>query len=58
MSSTPLVRTGTAGGTLLVLIVKISFGNLIETGLLAAFGAVVSFTVSCILRHLFRSRKP
>jgi hypothetical protein len=58
MSQAPLVRTGTAGGTLLVLIVNISIGNLLETGILAAFGAVVSFSVSCILRRLFRSRKP
>ena len=47
-------RAGTAGGTLLVFIVEISSSELLKTTVLAAVGAVVSFTVSLGLRYLVK----
>lgn len=43
---------GTAGGTLLVLLVKLSFSEMGHTVLLAALGATVSFGVSVLLKRL------
>ncbi|MEL7588455.1 MAG: hypothetical protein AAGU19_17225 [Prolixibacteraceae bacterium] len=58
-------RAGIAGGTLTVLLVHISSGDLARTAILAAVGALVSFTVSVLLKmlvqqlrkkHFFRRR--
>lgn len=43
---------GTIGGTLLVLLVEISYNEIWKTALLAAIGAAVSFGVSLILKRL------
>lgn len=48
------VKTGTAGGTALVLLLQISSGELLKTAVLAAVGAAVSFTVSLALKELAR----
>jgi len=48
------IRAGTAGGTLLVVVLQISAGELLKTGCLAAVGAVVSFGVSLGLKFLVR----
>ena len=45
---------GTAGGTLLVLCMKISLQEVFYTALLAAIGAAVSFGVSMVLRLIIR----
>lgn len=47
-------RAGTAGGTLLVLLLQLSSGELIKTALLAGVGAAVSFAVSFALQRLVR----
>lgn len=50
-------KTGTAGGTLLSVLVNISSGDILHTCVLAAVGAVVSFTVSILLKVLFQRFK-
>ena len=56
------VKTGTAGGTLLVVLLQIGTGELLKTAVLAAVGATVSFTISLALKELARrwrkSRQP
>ncbi|RPD45538.1 hypothetical protein [Paracnuella aquatica] len=47
-------RAGTAGGTLLVLLLQLSSGELIKTAVLAGVGAAVSFAVSFALQRLVR----
>jgi len=39
-------RTGTIGGTLLVILIQINFQELLKTAILAAIGASVSFLVT------------
>jgi mannitol-specific phosphotransferase system IIBC component len=57
-------RTGTAGGTLLVLFMQISSTQLLNTAITAATGAVVSFIVAVTCKYLLtlltgnRHRKP
>lgn len=50
-------KAGTAGGTLLSVLVNISSGDVLHTSILAGIGAVVSFTVSILLRALFQRFK-
>ena len=50
-------RTGTVSGTLLVILSSIRINDLLETIVLAATGAVVSFLVTLVLRRLFRKRE-
>ena len=47
-------RTGTVSGTLLVILSSIRFADILETMILAAIGAVVSFLVTVVLRRVFR----
>ena len=49
-------RAATAGGTLLVLLLQVSSGELVKTVVLAAVGAAVSFGVSYGLRWLVRRK--
>jgi hypothetical protein len=42
-------KTGTASGTLLVLLLKINLADLLSTALLAAVGATTSFLISVLL---------
>lgn len=49
-------RAGTTGGTLLVLLVQISGGELLKTAVLAAVGAAVSYLVSYLLKRLQQRR--
>ena len=55
-STTPdlSTRAGTAGGTLLVVLLQVSSGEVFKTALLAAVGAVVSFAVSYTLQRLIK----
>lgn len=48
-------KAGTAGGTLLTVLSNISTGDLVHTSVLAAVGALVSFTVSIILKWLIKA---
>lgn len=51
------MKAGTAGGTLLSVLVNINSGDILHTCVLAAVGAVVSFTVSILLKVLFQRFK-
>ena len=53
-------RMGTWSGTLLVVLVNISAGELLKTTVLAAVGAVVSFMVSWLLKwstHRYKQKR-
>jgi uncharacterized membrane protein YgaE (UPF0421/DUF939 family) len=47
-------KTGTAGGTAMIILANIHSSDLIRTAILAAVGAAVSFLVSFLLRELIR----
>jgi hypothetical protein len=47
-------KAGTLGGTLLILLVKVNFSELVSTAVLAAVGASVSFAVSIGLKQLIK----
>ncbi len=60
MSDHPLfagTRTGTLGGTVLVILSSITFTDIVQTSILAAIGAAVSFVVTVLLKRVFRRRK-
>lgn len=48
---------GTVSGTALTVIANIGSADILKTVILAALGAVVSFSVSLLLKWLFKSRK-
>lgn len=50
-------KAGTLGGTLLTIIANISKEDLIKTGILAAVGAVVSFSVTLLFKFLIKKLK-
>jgi len=50
-------KAGTAGGTLLTILVNIKSEDLIKTGILAAVGAVISFSVTLFLKFLIKRLK-
>ena len=50
-------KAGTAGGTLLTILVNIKSEDLLKTGILAAVGAVVSFSVTLLLKFLIKRLK-
>lgn len=45
-------RAGTIVGTMLVIIANLDSGEMLKTGILAGFGALVSFVVSTTLKWL------
>lgn len=47
-------KAGTIGGTLLTILVNIKGADLVKTAILAAVGAVVSFTVTLVLKFLIK----
>ena len=51
-------RAGTVGGTLVVVLVQITGGELVKTAVMAAVGAVVSFGVSWLLQRVVKRRRP
>jgi mannitol-specific phosphotransferase system IIBC component len=51
------MKAGTAGGTLLTIIVNIKSTDLLKTAILAAVGAVVSFGVTLLLKFLIKRFK-
>jgi uncharacterized membrane protein (DUF4010 family) len=48
-------RAGTAGGIILALLLQLSTEELLKTMILAAVGAIVSFTVSKTLKWLWKN---
>ncbi|MBI2730362.1 MAG: hypothetical protein HYX40_06375 [Sphingobacteriales bacterium] len=52
------IRSGTAGGTLTIIIANITGTDLLKTSVLAAIGAIVSYSVSYLLKRLTRKRVP
>ncbi len=50
----PHTRTGTLGGTLLVVILNIDTTQLLSTIILAATGAVVSFVMSVLCKYAWK----
>lgn len=50
-------KAGTLGGTLLVVLLHISGEEVVKTALLAAVGAVVSFSVSFLLNRMVKKRR-
>jgi hypothetical protein len=50
----PDTRTGTLGGTMLVIVLNIDTTQLLSTIILAATGAVVSFAVSVVCKYAWR----
>ncbi|HEY1038231.1 MAG TPA: hypothetical protein VGF30_02450 [Bacteroidia bacterium] len=48
---------GTVSGTALTLAVNIGSSDIIKTAILAALGAVVSFSVSLLLKWLYKKLK-
>lgn len=51
------LRAGTAGGTLLTILLQISSAELIKTIVTAGTGALVSFFVSYALQALIKRRR-
>lgn len=47
------VKMGTTGGILTAILVNISAADIVKTAVMAAVGAVVSFSVSMILKYWF-----
>ena len=47
-------RSGTLGGTLLVLLYQLSWTGLLQTAIVAAVGATTSFLISMGLRYVGR----
>ncbi len=50
-------KAGTAGGTLLTILANISSEDIFKTIILAAIGAVVSFSVTIFLKALIKRMK-
>ena len=50
-------KAGTAGGTLLTIFANINCGDITKTAVLAGVGAVVSFGVTLLLKHLLKRLK-
>jgi len=50
-------KAGTAGGTLLTVLCYIRSEDLVKTAILAAIGAVVSFSVTLFLKFLIKRFK-
>lgn len=48
---------GTAGGTLLSIVPNLSSDDIAKTVILATVGAVVSFTISLLLKNLNKKHK-
>ena len=48
---------GTAGGTFLSIVPNIQSDDIARTAILAAVGAIVSFTISLLLKMLYRKHK-
>ncbi|WP_188753766.1 hypothetical protein [Parapedobacter defluvii] len=54
MKNSQQLGIGTTGGTLLSIVGQLGVHDMLRTALLAAIGAVVSFTVTWLLQRLWR----
>ena len=54
MNEHSYTKTGTAGGTLTIILANINSGDVLKTAVLAAIGAVVSFGVSLLLKMVVK----
>ena len=50
-------KAGTVGGTLLSILANINSTDLLKTGILAAVGAIVSFSVTLLLKLFIKRFK-
>ena len=57
MQSSNSALVGTAGGTFLSVIPNLQSEDVVKTVILATLGAIVSFTISIILKFLIRKHK-
>ncbi len=57
MNSNNNTLIGTAGGTFLSIIPNILSADVVKTVLLATIGAIVSFTISLILKRITKKNK-
>lgn len=57
MSTNSHTLMGTAGGTFLSVIPNIHSADVFKTVLLAAIGAIVSFTISLLLKMIIKKHK-
>jgi mannitol-specific phosphotransferase system IIBC component len=57
MSANNQLAIGTAGGTFLSVLSNIHSADIIKTVLLAALGAIVSFTISLLLKRVIKKHK-
>lgn len=48
------VKAGTAGGVLTILITQISSADILKTAILTSVGAIVSFSVSMLLKWVVK----
>ncbi len=51
------LKAGTAGGTLLAVLASIQWPDIGKTALLASIGAIVSFSVSLLLKAILKRLK-
>ncbi|GAA4764299.1 hypothetical protein GCM10023230_12310 [Flavobacterium hankyongi] len=56
MESNNTIHVGTAAGTVLSIVPNISSEDVLKTIVLAIVGAIVSFTVSLLLKRLTKSK--
>lgn len=54
MNETTHTRAGTAGGTLTILLANINSADLLKTIVMAGTGAVVSYSISFVLKKIVR----
>lgn len=52
-----MIKSGTAGGTLTIILANITANDIIKTAILAAIGATVSFGLSLLLRKMIVKEK-
>jgi hypothetical protein len=57
MSANNHLIIGTAGGTFLSVIPNIQSADIVKTVVLATAGAIVSFTISLILKRIIKKHK-
>jgi hypothetical protein len=57
MQSSNSALVGTAGGTFLSVLPNIHSVDILKTVILATIGAIVSFTISLLLKFLIRKHK-
>lgn len=51
------IKMGTVSGTLLTILINIGRQDMLKTAVMAAIGAVVSFSVSLLLKVIFKRRR-